>query len=63
MTPAKRRLAQAAMGKRETTVGALCEELGIARSTLYRHVSPSGELRVGPHGEQFSRDRSDLHAA
>jgi DNA invertase Pin-like site-specific DNA recombinase len=47
MTPAKLRLAQAAMGKPETNVGALCEELGITRSTLYRHVSPAGELR-GP---------------
>jgi DNA invertase Pin-like site-specific DNA recombinase len=45
MTPAKLRLAQAAMGKPETQVGALCEELGITRSTLYRHVSPRGELR------------------
>jgi DNA invertase Pin-like site-specific DNA recombinase len=35
MTPAKLRLAQAAMGKPETNVGALCEELGITRSTLY----------------------------
>jgi DNA invertase Pin-like site-specific DNA recombinase len=47
MTPAKLRLAQAAMGKPETNVGGLCEELGITRSTLYRHVAPSGELR-GP---------------
>ncbi len=23
----------------------LCEELGITRQTLYRHVSPKGELR------------------
>jgi DNA invertase Pin-like site-specific DNA recombinase len=45
MTPAKLRLAQAAMGKPETNVGALCEELGVTRSTLYRHVSPKGELR------------------
>jgi len=29
MSPAKLRLAQAAMGKPETSVGALCEELGI----------------------------------
>jgi DNA invertase Pin-like site-specific DNA recombinase len=46
MTPAKLRLALAAMGKPETNVGALCEELGITRSTLYRHVSPNGELRA-----------------
>ena len=45
MTPAKVRLAMAAMGHKETKVGALCEELGITRQTLYRHVSPTGELR------------------
>ncbi len=45
MTPAKLRLAQAAMGKPETSVGALCRELGISSQTLYRHVSPTGDLR------------------
>lgn len=45
MTPAKLRLAMAAMGKPETKVGNLCEELGISRQTLYRHLSPQGELR------------------
>ena len=45
MTPAKIRLAMAAMGQKETKVGALCKELGVTRQTLYRHVSPSGELR------------------
>lgn len=45
MTPAKLRLAMAAMGHKETSVSALCEELGITRQTLYRHVSPQGELR------------------
>lgn len=45
MTPAKLRLAQAAMGKPETKVSELCTELGIARQTLYRFVSPGGELR------------------
>lgn len=44
MTAAKLRLAMAAMGQPETTVGALCKELGITRQTLYRHVSPKGEL-------------------
>ena len=46
MTPAKLRLAMAAMGKPETNVGSLCRELGITRSTLYRHVSPTGDLRA-----------------
>lgn len=45
MTPAKIRLVQAAMGKPETVVADLCQELKVSRQTLYRHVSPSGELR------------------
>jgi DNA invertase Pin-like site-specific DNA recombinase len=45
MTPAKMRLAMASMGRRETKVGALCDELGITRQTLYRHVAPDGTLR------------------
>ncbi|WP_027468789.1 recombinase family protein [Deefgea rivuli] len=45
MTAAKLRLAMAAMGQPETKVGDLCKELGITRQTLYRHVSPKGELR------------------
>ncbi|NJN47926.1 MAG: recombinase family protein [Candidatus Competibacteraceae bacterium] len=46
MTPAKLRLAMAAMGKPETKVSALCAELGITRQTLYRHVDPQGNLRA-----------------
>lgn len=53
MTPAKLRLAMASMGKPETKVAALCEELGVTRQTLYRHVSPKGELR--PDGEKLIR--------
>ena len=45
MTPAKLRLAQAAMGQPGTKVGELCVELGITRQTLYRHVDPKGQLR------------------
>ncbi|NMQ30093.1 recombinase family protein [Candidatus Accumulibacter phosphatis] len=45
MTAAKLRLAMAAMGQPETVVGDLCGELGVTRQTLYRHVSPNGELR------------------
>jgi predicted site-specific integrase-resolvase len=36
----------ASMGKPETNVGELCTELGISRQTLYRHVSPTGEIRA-----------------
>jgi transposase-like protein len=46
MTAAKLRLAMASMGKRETNIAALCEELGITRQTLYRHVAPDGTLRA-----------------
>jgi DNA invertase Pin-like site-specific DNA recombinase len=45
MTAAKLRLAMAALGQPETKVNDLCKELGITRQTLYRHVSPQGELR------------------
>lgn len=45
MTPAKLRLAMAAMGQRQTVVSELCKELGITRQTLYRHVGPDGALR------------------
>jgi DNA invertase Pin-like site-specific DNA recombinase len=45
MTASKLRLAQAAMGKPETSVQSLCKELGISRQTLYRHVGPDGSLR------------------
>ena len=45
MTPAKVRLAAASMGQPDTNVGDLCQELGVTRQTLYRHVSPAGELR------------------
>jgi len=46
MTPAKLRLAMASMGSARTNVGELCKELGITRSTLYRHVSPTGQPRA-----------------
>ncbi|HID5229685.1 TPA: recombinase family protein [Enterobacter roggenkampii] len=48
MTAAKLRLA---MGQPETKVGDLCQELGITRQTLYRHISPKGELR--PDGQRL----------
>jgi DNA invertase Pin-like site-specific DNA recombinase len=48
MTSAKLRLAMAAMGKPETNVASLCTELGVTRSTLYRHVSPTGKARGNP---------------
>ncbi len=51
MTAAKLRLAVASMGKRETNVAILCEELGITRQTLYRHVAPNGTLR--PDGKKI----------
>ena len=51
MTTAKLRLAMAAMGQPETRVGDLCLELGITRQTLYRHLSPKGELR--PDGRKL----------
>ena len=51
VTPAKLRLAMAAMASRDTKVGELCAELGVTRQTLYRHVGPKGELR--PDGRRL----------
>jgi DNA invertase Pin-like site-specific DNA recombinase len=45
LTRAQIRLAQAAMAQRDTSVAALCAELGIRRATLYRYVGPDGTLR------------------
>lgn len=50
LSKAQVRLAQAAMRHRDTSVGELCSELGITRVTLYRYVSPDGELRE--HGKR-----------
>jgi DNA invertase Pin-like site-specific DNA recombinase len=64
MTPAKIRLAMASMGQPGTVVGELCAELGITRQTLYRHVSPTGELRadgqrlLASKGKTASRTRA-----
>ena len=57
MTPAKVRLAMAAMGKPETKVGDLCAELGVTRQTLYRHVAPDGMLR--PDGEKLLKKKKE----
>lgn len=45
MTPARLRLAMAAMARRDTRVAELCRELGVSRQTLYRYVAPDGSLR------------------
>ena len=50
LTKAQVRVAQAAMGKKETRVSELCDELQVTRTTLYRYVGPQGELR--DHGKQ-----------
>jgi DNA invertase Pin-like site-specific DNA recombinase len=44
ITPSMIRRAQAAMQNRDTSVTALCEELGISRASLYRVVTATGEL-------------------
>lgn len=51
LTPSMLRRAQHGMANRDTNVGDLCAELKITRNTLYRLVSPTGELR--PDGEKL----------
>ena len=56
MTPAKLKLAQAALKDPNTQVSGLCKELNIPRQTLYRHLSPQGDLRQdGQHALQRRR--------
>ena len=45
MTPAKFRLAQAALVDRDTKVAGLYKKSSVTRQTLYRFVGPKGELR------------------
>jgi DNA invertase Pin-like site-specific DNA recombinase len=46
MTAAKLRVAQSGRANRDTSVSELCEELGVKRKTLYRFVTPDGQLRA-----------------
>ena len=45
LTKAQVRLAEASMKNRDTSVTELCKELGVTRATLYKYISPTGELR------------------
>lgn len=45
MTKTKLNIAQAALRNRDTSINELCSELKITRYTLYRYLSPEGELR------------------
>ena len=45
LSKAQVRLAQAAMAHRDTSVSALCRDLGIKPVTLYRYIGPQGQLR------------------
>jgi len=60
MTTAKLRLAMAAMGQPETQVGKLCQEIGITRQTLYRHVAPDGKIR--PEGQKLLNSQTPAAA-
>ena len=45
LSKAQVRLAEASMKNRDTSVAELCKELKITRATLYKYISPTGELR------------------
>lgn len=46
LTPTKLHLIQGALKNRETDIIDVCKEFGIAKTTLYRHLSPTGEFRT-----------------
>jgi DNA invertase Pin-like site-specific DNA recombinase len=43
-TPSMLRRAQAALKAKDMSVTALCDELGVSRTSLYRNLTPDGEL-------------------
>jgi hypothetical protein len=49
------------MAKRDTKVGDLCKELGVTRQTLYRFVSPKGQLRPLNWHVHASSKMSDIY--
>jgi len=51
LTKSQLRLAQVSMSNRDTKISEFCKEIGVTRSTLYRYISPEGEIR--PHGHKL----------
>ena len=45
MTPEKLKIAARLMKDHEVSIKEICTTLGVAKSTLYRYVSPKGEIR------------------
>lgn len=45
MTPEKLKAAASLMKDKTNTVKAICHTLGVSRATLYRYVTPTGEVR------------------
>lgn len=48
MTPEKIRIAARLMRDPEVSVREVCRTVGVSRSTLYRYVGPTGEIRARP---------------
>ena len=61
LSKAQVRLAQAAMAHRDTSVSALCRELGIRPVTLYRYVGLQGQLREQGQKVLGSFERTDMN--
>lgn len=45
MTPEKVKVAASLMKDKTNRIKVICRTLGVSRATLYRYVSPSGEIR------------------
>lgn len=45
LTKSQVRLAEASMKNRDTSVVELCKEVKITRATLYKYISPKGQIR------------------
>lgn len=47
MTTEKIKMAASLMKDKNNTVTEICQTLGVSRATIYRYVSPTGEVRKG----------------
>jgi DNA invertase Pin-like site-specific DNA recombinase len=56
LTPEKVKVAASLMKNKTNTIKDICKTLGVGRATLYRYVSPNGEIRPYPLPRKRGRE-------
>ena len=54
MTPEKIKAAASLMKDKSNTVKDICQTLGVSSATLYRYVTPTGQLRIAKPARRYS---------